>query len=432
MRIPAIMTFAIAASAFSCRAKESPPEPATHEPPATAAPATQPPPAPVPQEPVLVPLGRADPRTRAVQPAPLRYNAAKKADKEGDREGARKLLDEAIAADPAFTWALLLRARIALEEGDKTGCLSLLEKLLALNYVEFSREVSRLAWLKPLRADAAAWGPFQEKMELYRKAWADALAGPGAWFIQGQFRKMDQAGPDGAPLDLSFVRGAPMFWSKTLGRYLPVGRYTDVAGFLLDAEHRSIVLVRWQDHEVLSPGLMGKIRVHRIDLEALAEDGTGVEIASEAAEVRLALDGDGNALFLADRAEQAPPPAEPQDASTDAGDAVEDGAESEDQAAERVNWKLGVADEGILAAQAGWQLSITLGRTKGPLPSPAPGSTGEPPKAKRGGACFWIEPSTAFCFEPTKKGGTWHNLDVVASGSDPVRLTAEPIPLVQY
>ncbi|MBW2261432.1 MAG: hypothetical protein JRG91_05600 [Deltaproteobacteria bacterium] len=98
---------------------------------------------------------------------------------------------------------------------------------------------------------------------------------------------------------------------------------------------------------------------------------------------------------------------------------------------DRVNWEKGVIDTGVLDSHTGWLLSVTLGGTEGPASGPIVDTDEEPPGAKRGGTCYWIAQDAAFCFEPTKKGGTWHNLDL-HEGGGPDRLTDEPIPLVQY
>ena len=184
-----------------------------------------------------------------------------------------------------------------LQDGEKKECASLLERLLAYNYVQFAPQIKRLAWLKPLRSDAEAWGPFEQRMEQYRAAWVEALAGPGAFFIQSQYRKVEGADIDGEPLDLRWARGVPVFWSKSLDRYLLIGEHTDVAGFLVDRENNALVLVRWKPHEEGTAGFMGSVLAHRIDLLEAAPSPKSIEIAAEAEVIRAALDAEGNLLF---------------------------------------------------------------------------------------------------------------------------------------
>lgn len=467
MRTTRQITVAVALALVGCKAKPEAPVPA--EPAAApemrdapAAPAGAPPEpdgkVSAPAEPAvtdLLPLGRPDARIKVQPPAQARYNQAKKAHKDKNREEAIALLDESLEADPSFSWAILLRARLHLQDGQKKECAALLERLLAYNFVQFAPQVERLAWLKPLRSDPGVWGPFEERMELYREAWVEALAGPGAFFIQSQYRKVEGTDIDGEPLDLRWARGVPVFWSKDLGRYLVIGEHTDVAGFLVDRKNNALVLVRWKPHEEAAAGLMGEVLVHRIDLLGAEASPRSIEIADEAEIIRAALDDDGNLLFtslavdeeeaiddLEDTAEEDvteddEEEVDGEEVEEEEGDGEEDGEdeqegeEVEGEEHDRVNWDKGVIDTGVLDEDAGWQLTVTLSGTDGPAAGPLVDTEEEPPAARRGGRCQWIAQGTAFCVEPTKKGGTWHNLDLHEAGAAD-RLTDEPIPLVQY
>jgi hypothetical protein len=460
-----LVTVVIMVALAGCKGKSEAPTPAPEAP---AAAPEQPPAAPeekrarteaapaVPAGPDLLPLGRPDARVKVQPPAQVKYNQAKKAHKAKDRQTAIQLLEESLEADPTFSWAILLRARMHLQDGEKKECAALLERLLAYNHVHFAPQIRKLAWLKPLRSDPEAWGPLEERMGLYREAWVKALAGPGAFFVQSQYRKIEGADIDGEPLDLRWARGVPVFWSKDLGRYLVIGEHTDVAGFLVDRENNALVLVRWQPHEEGTPGLMGKVLAHRIDLLEAEAAPRSIEIAAEAEVIRTALDAEGNLLFtttsveeeealddLEETVEEDVVEAEAEEAleedEADEADEEEgvdeeeevDGEEVEGEEYDRVNWEKGVVDAGVLDTDGGWLLTVTLAGTEGPDAGPLVDTDEDPPRAKRGGKCQWIAQGTAFCFEPTKKGGTWHDLDLhEAGGAD--RLTEEPIPLVQY
>jgi hypothetical protein len=441
-----------------CRSKAVEPAPGHEEPERASGPASiekevarhrgvsEPEPAARDAGPDLIAIGTDQARVKFKSSAQVKYNQAKKAKKDDDRARAIQLLDESLAEDPTLSWAVMLRARMHLQDGEKEKCAALLERLVAYNYVHFAPQVSRLAWLKPLRGDEAVWGPFEEKMEDYRKAWIEALSGPGAFFIQSSFRKVEGTDAGGEPLDLRWARGVPVFWSKTLGRYLVIGEHQDVAGFLLDRDHDALILVRWRPLEEPEPGMMGKVLLQRIDLSTARADPRSIEIAEQAEILRFALDSEGRLLFTDLPPGQEEQEAEQEDGDEEAVEAVdeeldeeleEEEEEEEEEEVEglvvpAVDWEKGKVEEGVLDEQEGWLLTITLGSTQGPAPLSAVETEDEPPRAKRGGACLWIESSSALCFEPTKKGGTWHNLDLVASGAEPVRLTGEPVPLVQY
>ncbi|MBW2262823.1 MAG: tetratricopeptide repeat protein, partial [Deltaproteobacteria bacterium] len=332
-----LITVAILCALVGC--KDKPEAPAPTEPGAgpveeasPAAPAEVPSAAPsakagepaAPEGPKLLPLGRPDARIKVQPPAQVKYNQAKKAQKAKDRPRAIELLDESLEADPSFSWAVLLRARLHLQDGEKKECSALLERLLADNYVHFAPRIKRLAWLKPLRSDEEAWGPFEERMELYREAWVEALSGPGVFFIQSQFRKIEGTDVDGEPLDLRWARGVPVFWSKSLGRTLVIGEHTDVAGFLVDRENNALVLIRWKPHEEGASGLMGKVLAHRIDLLEAASAPRSIEIAAEAEVIRAALDGEGNLLFTSMTVDE-------EEALDELEETVEDDVEEDDE-----------------------------------------------------------------------------------------------------
>jgi hypothetical protein len=398
---------------------------------------------------VLRPLGREKARYKVEPPAPATYNAAKKARKDGDREKAIGLLDKAIEADPTFTWALLLRARIHLEDGQEDECMDLLEALVALNYIEFAPMLGRVAWLKPLRSDEAAWGPFADRVEAYREEWVEALEGPGAFFVQGKYSKLEAVDDSGEPIDVRWARGVPFYWSQAQGRFLPLGPYTDVAGYLVDRESSRLVLVRWKPAGGEEAGLMGEVTLHRLDLAKLEEVGKGVVVAEEADVVRLSLDADGNVLVSIgedgsevldgteeDGEEVGEEEADDEEDGEEVDDEV-DGEEADDvedgeEGVTALTWESGALGPGTLAGEGEWSLVVTLGGTDGPLQESVGGEAADAPRAKRGGECFWIQEGASFCFEPTKKGGTWHNLVLVESGSEPRTITDEMIPMVQY
>lgn len=423
--------------------------------------------------PSLVALGQPQARLKVNPPAPVLYRKAKKARKDDDDETARQLLDQALEADPHFAWALLLRARLHMDDGEKQKCLEKLERLVAYNYMEYVPRIQRRGWLEPLRQDEELWPAFQEKVEAYRQAWIEALDGPGAFFIQSQYKNVQQTDLEGEDVDLRWKRGSLVFWSKDLGRHLVLGEYTDVAGFLHDRNSGKLVFIRWDAHPDLTPGMMGVITAQRMDLTTLEMEGKPVVLAAEADEARFALAEDGQLLFQMhvpateaihdtvtdektddhpsasgevdeqevpedqqavheDDEPAGPEEAEEEDDDTEATDEeIEDEQEKEGVAVDAVDWSDSKIVQSTMDEDSDWLLVIRLGETQGPEPASSEDAPGDPPTVRHG-HCFYMDAETAFCFAPTKKGGTWAHLEVRPADADPVQITDEPIPLVQF
>jgi hypothetical protein len=425
-----------------------------------------------------LPIGQPTPRVVPEKTVPALYRKASTAFKKGDDEAVRESLDQAIKLDPYYDSALLLRARQYAKDGQKQEALSMLERLVALNFRKFEPMIARTGWLKDIRQDQALWIPFKDKVEAYRKQWDEALEGPGVIFLEGHFQKLEGSDLSGQPLDLRFARGIPMFWSKKVRRFLFLGDRHDVSGFIHDRERGKLYLVHWQPHPQATPGIMGRVLVSRMDLTGSEPDSKPIVLAEEAEAVRAALDGEGNLLVEVVAPEGGPaaaPPAVKPAVQEGAGEGGEEAgeeetagdeaeAESEAEAAaaapeeeagkkaaskaavpaatgkegktvsmvKKVDWKSGKLADGEAAEDQEWPLVITLGATSGPAPRSVPDVKIAPPKAKRGGACTWIDASSAVCFEPTKKEGRWHYVTLKEEGAEPVNLVEQKIPIVQY
>lgn len=393
--------------------------------------------------PSLHELGQPRARLKVNAPAPVLYRKAKNAHRDDDDdETARELLDEALEADPHFAWALLMRARLHLREAEKRECLADLERLVAYNYMEYAPRIRRWGWLEPLREDDELWPAFQDRMEAYRQAWIDALDGPGAFFIQSRYKKVEQTDEEGEAVDLRWKRGSLVFWSKDLDRLLVLGEPTNVAGFLHDRQNRKLVFVRWEPHPDPTAGMMGIITAQRMDLSTLETEGQPVILAAAADEARFALGEKGELLFemhvppdeaIHDTVKQAEtettPKTAPEPAKT--GEPTDDEDAEEGVEVDALDWSSSEIEGIAMDEDRQWQLVIRLGETLGPPPVSVEDAPGEP-HTVRHGRCHYIDAETAFCFAPTKKGGTWAHLTLHPAGGDPVQLTDDPIPLVQF
>ncbi len=410
-----------------------------------------------PAQAVSLPIGMAFPRTKPLKAAPANYRQGQMAFKKDDMETAAQYLDKALDLDPYYDYALQLRARIHAQEGEIGQAAKLMERLVAMNYIRFAPVVSKSSWFKAVRKDGEVWGQFEETMEAYRKVWVDALTGPGQVYIQSHYAKIEgQTDVGGEEIDLRFSRGAAVFWSKNSRRFLTVGEFTDVAGYLMDRERNKLILLRWRPHEEKEPGMMGRIFVSRIDLAEARVEGGSIDLAKEAEAVRMALGGAGELFFEIvgeqeeeDTGEPAGPAEESQTGEDEKAASGEKEEEEDEEASEEeeeeeegkkepgvpassINWEEKKVIEGEMDADQGWTLVVTLGSTDAPPPRSIPEAAQQPPKAKRGGACAWIDEESAFCFEPTKRGGTWHDLYLHGAESGPVKLTEEWLPIVQY
>ncbi|MFH1436837.1 MAG: tetratricopeptide repeat protein [Pseudomonadota bacterium] len=408
---------------------------------------------------VALPIGMAFPRTKPLKAAPANYRQGQMAFKKDDMETAAQYLDKALDLDPYYDYALQLRARIHAQEGETGQAAKLMERLVAMNYIRFAPVVSKSSWFKAVRKEGEVWEKFEQTMEAYRKVWVDALTGPGQFYIQSHYAKIEgQTDMAGEEIDLRFTRGSVIFWSKNARRFLTLGDFTDVAGYLMDRERNKLTLLRWRPHEEKKPGMMGRIIVSRIDLAEAAVEAVSIDLAKEAEAVRMAIGGKGEVFFEivgvgeeeeagepAGPAEESPTGEEEKAASgEEEKEADEEEPEEEDDdddedekkepgvPASSIDWDEKKVIEGEMDADQEWTHVVTLGGTGAPPPKSVPEATQQPPKAKRGGACAWIDGESAFCFEPTKKGGTWHDLYLQAGESGPVKLTEEWIPIVQY
>jgi tetratricopeptide (TPR) repeat protein len=413
-----------------------------------------------------LPLGMPFPQVKQPKGVPLLYRKGSIALGKGELEEARQNLDGAISEDAFFENALWKRARLHAREGQVKETLAVLERLLALNFVRFAPLISGSGWLKDLRKDEEAWKPFEEKIEAYRRAWSEALTGPGVFFVQGRFQKVEQADLSGEPMDLRFARGIPMAWSLKVRRFLAIGGSHDVAGFLLDRERGKLYLLEWKKHPEARPGVMGETSISCLDLATMELLGGPVKLAGEADAVRLALDEEGKLLVEAVPAEEPSPVADPAGESGKAEEAAEGAEEAEaeeaaeelleeekeaapEEPAEQESEPSGLDESGqsrvktidwekkkLLDAEAGedqaWSLVVTLGATSGPPPESTADVKENPPKARRGGACVWLEENNALCIEPTKKGGRWHTIELRPAEGEILKLTQDYIPIVQY
>jgi tetratricopeptide (TPR) repeat protein len=420
-----------------------------------------------------LPLGTPFPQVKQPKGVPLLYRKGSIALNKGELDEARQNLDEAISEDPFYENALWKRARLHAREGQVTETLSVLERLLALNFVRFAPLMATSQWLKDLRGDEAAWKPFEEKIEAYRRAWSEALTGPAAFFVQGRFQKVEQTDLSGEPLDLRFVRGIPMAWSLKVRRFLAVGGSHDVAGFLLDRERKKLYLVEWKKHPEARPGVMGETAVSCLDLDAMEFLGGPVKLAADADAVRLSLDEEGKLLVEVVPAEEpstvedlpkAAAAKEPEEESVEGGKGEPDEEEAEEEAEQEpleeeesvesapqeqngeppaadepegsrvktIDWEKKELLDAEAAEDQAWALVITLGSTSGPTPESPADVAENPPKAKRGGACVWLEEDSALCIEPTKKGGRWHTIELRPAEGEILKLTPDCLPIVQY
>ena len=106
--------------------------------------------------------------------------------------------------------------------------------------------------------------------------------------------------------------------------------------------------------------------------------------------------------------------------------------EPEGSRVKSVDWEKKELVDAEAAEDQAWPLVITLGATSGPVPESLAEVKEKPPKARRGGACVWIDEANAICIEPTKKGGRWHTIELRPLEAEPLKLTEEYIPIVQY
>ena len=409
---------------------------------------------------VALPIGMAFPRTKPFKAAPANYRKGQQAFKKDDMETAAQYLDKALELDPYYEYAMQLRARIYAQEGETKQAAKLLERLVAMNYIRFAPVVSKSSWFKAVRKDSEVWEPFQETMEAYRKVWVDALTGPGEFYIQSRYAKVEgRTDMAGEEIDLRFVRGTAIFWSKNVRRFLTLGEFMDVAGYLMDRERNKLILLRWRPLEEKEPGMMGRIIASRIDLAEAKVDGGPIDLAEKAEAVRMALGGEGEVFFEiigGGEDEETGEPGKPEEASKTGedeaagsgegeeeeeadGEEGEDEEESEDEEEKEpgvptagIDWEEKKVIEGEMDADLEWTLVVMLGSTDAPPPQSVPEAVEKAPKARRGGACAWIDEESAFCFEPTKRGGTWHDLYLHGGESGPVKLNEEYIPIVQY
>jgi len=413
-----------------------------------------------------LPLGRPSPFGKQPKGAMQLYRKGSVAMTKGDAASARPDIEASVKEDPFFDVALWKLAQLDAKEGKQQETLDVLERLLAFNYVRYAPLIMKTGWLKDLRATEEAWGPFEEKMEVYRKAWSEALRGPGVFFIQGRYKKIEATDLSGEPLDLTFARGTPMFWSKALKRFMPVGGSGEAAGFLFDREHARLFLVEWAPHPESLPGALGKISLSCLDLEKLELVGKPIVPAAEAEAVRAALDEDGRllvevvapekpagtALALApglkkavSKALAAQPPGEASEEEPPAEEAEEgDGEAAEEPAAaageleegetlvKAVDFEKGELVDAKAGKDEAWALVLTLGSTAGPPPASAEGIEDKLPKAARGGACVWVEEGSSVCMEPTKKAGRWYTISLREGAAEKIVLNEEYIAIVQY
>jgi len=427
-----------------------------------------------------LPLGTPFPQVKQPKGVPMLYRKGSIALNKGELEEARQNLDGAIAEDPFYENALWKRARLHAREGQAKETLAVLERLLALNFVRFAPLIASSGWLKDLRKDEALWKPFGEKIEAYRQAWSEALTGPGAFFVQGRFQKVEQADLSGEPMDLRFARGIPMAWSLKQRRFLAIGGSHDVAGFLVDRERKKLYLVEWKKHPEARAGVMGETSVSCLDLSTMEFAGGSVKLAGEADAVRLALDEEGKLLVEVVPPEEPLPaaglpkppakdePGEGDEAAAGMEEAEEEPLEEEKEAeagegadtpegteaseaasgeqedgsagekdsggsrVKSVDWEKKELPDAEAAEDQAWPLVVTLGATSGPVPESLVETKEKPPKAKRGGACVWIDEANAICIEPTKKDGRWHTVTLRPREGETLKLTEEYIPIVQY
>lgn len=414
-----------------------------------------------------LPLGRPSPLLKQPKGVPALYRKGAIALKKGELEKAMENLDAALEEDPFYENALWKRARLHMKQEQREETLAVLERLLALNYVRYASLILKNQWLKDLRKNDELWKPFEEKMEAYRKVWSEAFTGPGAFFIQGRYHKVEQTDFSGEPADLRFVRGVAMFWSKNVKRFLTIGGNYEAAGFLFDREHNKLILVTWDSHPDAKPGALGKISTSCLDLAEVKSVGRRVALTEEAEAVRLALNKEGVLLVEVVPIEETPSDSESiakavekaaeegedsgdlKGAEAESAESKEDQKEEEEKAKEgdsgetgeeteeetlvkRIDWEKGELVDAEAADEQEWLLVLTLGSTSGPPSGSVEEVEEAPPKAKRGGACAWIDESSAVCFVPTKKGGRWHEIELREKGGETVKLTEERIPIVQY
>jgi hypothetical protein len=412
------------------------------------------------------PLGRPSPLGKQPKGAMQLYRKGSVAMTKGDAAAARPDIEASVKEDPFFDVALWKLAQLDAKEGKQQETLDVLERLLAFNYVRYAPLIMKTGWLKDLRNAEEAWGPFEEKMEAYRKAWSEALRGPGVFFIQGRFRKIEATDLSGEPLDLTFARGTPMFWSKALKRFMPVGGSGEAAGFLFDRARARLYLVEWAPHPESLPGALGKISLTCLDLEKLELVGKPIVPAAEAEAVRAALDEDGRLLIevvapekpsgtapalapgikkavskalaaqpVGEAAEEEPPAEEEAEGEGEAAGeppAAAEELEEGETLVKAVDFEKGQLVDAEAGNDEAWALVLMLGSTAGPPPASAEGIEDKLPKAARGGACVWVEEGSSVCIEPTKKGGRWYTISLREGGGEKIVLNAEYIAIVQY
>jgi hypothetical protein len=373
-------------------------------------------------------LGRSNPEVNPVKGVAALTRGCGGALKKGDVALARQKLDAALGMEPESVTVLGLGAKVSLAEGDIEGALSFVERVAAVDHVAFRKDVLGAKWLGPLEEDGERWKELERRAEAYRDAWADALAGPGAFFVRGCFSKLEQVGIDGEKVDLTFSRGMVMFWSASSGRYLPLGQERDVAGYIVDVG--KLYVVRWSPDEEARPGAMGRVVVSRIDLDTMVEDAKPVEVAEWATTVRLAIDDEGVLVgveaAVVDLDAGTEPPEAPMElfrVDWDEGRAapVVERAEEPDE-----DW-----DDDDEEGPPEWRLTVALGETEALRLAP-PASHPVELEARRGGSCVVIDWKRALCFIPTKLGGRFLDLELREQGKDPVKLNADYFPVVQY
>lgn len=211
----------------------------------------------------------------------------------GDMESAKEKLGEILEQTPGNLEALYTKAELLLRERSMEETIPILERLLAARFPEYAGRTFEMPSVKRLEEESPRdWTRLVHARESARRAWADAMSGPGAFLLVAPPYPEGNLGDAEAD---RLHRGWVVFLDTETGRFLPLTSRSSVAGFLLDRAERRLHTLSWRSHdreqrddegEIIRPALLQGVSVTTVDLTTF-ETSRSVGLGADLVEARL-------------------------------------------------------------------------------------------------------------------------------------------------
>jgi hypothetical protein len=240
-------------------------------------------------------LGLASPdpaQERLAKEATIQVSARMMA--EFDDEEARAALEKTLGRVEGHLEATFLLAAVAGRQESPAEAAGLLEQVLRAHLVEYAQRIDAPT-LKPIaRHSPEDWERVLTARKAVGRAWAEAMGRPGAFLLVAPpYPGKSIVDPEEEKLN----RGWVVFLDATTGRFLPLTRRANVAGFILDRADRRLFVVSWKSYdrkqvdeegEPIKPALLHGAGISYVDLASF-ETSPSVDLGDDLVEARISI-----------------------------------------------------------------------------------------------------------------------------------------------